>query len=255
MLCINPYRRGQQEFGCGQCICCRINRKRMWTARIQLEAACYDASTFVTLTYEDSSLPAFGSLSREHWRHFSKGIGFRYFGVGEYGSRTWRAHYHAILFGIDAASAESLVSERWPFGFVQVSPFTEAHAGYVAGYVTKKLTKVTEDLPVGCIPEFSRMSRRPGIGVPGLERVYEWLYSEEGSRYVAVTRDVPKVCRVGGRIYPLGRTLALALRNELGLASSDPLRVVPVMPDRPLNTRIAHHERARSIQRRAKGVL
>lgn len=197
----------------------------MWTGRICLEAASHkDPSWFLTLTYGPDSVPASGSLSARDWRAFSKGIGVRYFGVGEYGGVHGRPHYHAILFGIPARTVGDLVAERWRQGFVSVSAFCRERAQYVAGYVTKKWTKPNEELG-DRLPEFSCMSRRPGIGVPGLDWLADWLNTVEGSRYLLRHKDVPREVRIDGRLYPLGQTCVRFLRRESGVPERDPNRV------------------------------
>lgn len=226
MLCIRPFRRGFSEFGCGQCTPCRVNYRREWVGRIGLEvAAARDASSFVTLTYADECLPASGSLSPRDWRAFSKGIGCRYFGVGEYGTLQSRPHYHAILVGVPPASALALAQARWRLGFVSVSSYSRERAQYVAGYVVKRWTRPDAPELEGRLPEFSRMSRRPGIGIPGLKWLAEWLVSSEGAKFIARTRDVPKSVRVDGAIYPLGETCVRYLRAEAGMPEKDPNRL------------------------------
>ena len=225
LLCISPYQRGAAEFGCGQCIPCRINYRRMWVGRIGLEVACHPRpSSFVTLTYGDESVPESGSLSAAHWRAFSKGIGCRYFGVGEYGSLFGRPHYHAILAGIPPGEALQLVSQRWRLGFVSVSDYSRERAQYVASYVVKKWTKPRDELGER-LPEFARMSRRPGIGVPGLAWLAQWLVTAEGAKFIARTKDVPHSVRVDGAIYPLGETCVRYLRLEAGMPEKDPARL------------------------------
>ena len=44
-------------FGCGQCLPCRVNKRRLWTNRIMLESMCHDDNAFVTLTYNDDNIP------------------------------------------------------------------------------------------------------------------------------------------------------------------------------------------------------
>jgi len=51
MLCVKPYMVGPLEFGCGKCVNCLVNRKRLWTSRMMLEACSHADSSFVTLTY------------------------------------------------------------------------------------------------------------------------------------------------------------------------------------------------------------
>jgi len=228
MLCVNPFRpRPGVEHGCGQCMSCRVNRRRMWTARILLEASIYRESSFVTLTYSDEHLRD-GSLSDVHWRQLTKGLPCRYFGVGEYGERSWRPHYHLIAFGVPRASAQALFSERWPYGFVHVGYcVTQNVAQYVSAYTTKGLTNgrsehvqsVLADLP----PEFARMSRRPALGWSGLQFLASWLASD-GRYYLEAMRDVPQSVSFGGKPFPLGRTLVAKLRELCDIPPDDPVR-------------------------------
>lgn len=257
MLCIKPFRKEQTEFGCGQCIPCRINRRRMWTARIALEASVYPSSAFLTLTYNEENVPEKGSLSAEHWREFTKGVGFRYFGCGEYGGRTHRPHYHLVMFGLNAQSPEAVpfVQSRWPYGFVSVLPAHSAHFAYVAGYVVKKMTGKDHPDLNGRAPEFARMSRRPAIGWPALAGTGSWFTSDAGSRWLSENLDVPSSMRVSNRLFPMGRTLRSKLRLEAGV-SEPPLRVFEYDPTRE-RRRVQHYENAKSKRDRvlSGGVL
>lgn len=200
----------------------------MWTGRIGLEASAHaHPSWFVTLTYDEDHVPARGELSRSDWRAFSKGIGCRYFGVGEYGGMSGRPHYHAILFGLPPGTVAELVQERWRKGFVSVSPYSRERGAYVAGYVVKKWTRPIEQLE-GRLPEFAVMSRRPGIGVPGLAPLAEWLVTSEGAKYIARQKDVPHQLKVDGQLQPLGDTCVSYLRQAAGMPESDPNRLANV---------------------------
>jgi hypothetical protein len=235
MLCVNPYRVGTRiEYGCGRCLPCRINRMSMWEGRIILELlGTWKAgaqSSFVTLTYDDKSVPktpdGVPTLRSEDWRAFTHRIGARYFGCGEYGDRTWRPHYHLLLFGMHPERITDLVARRWPHGFFDIKPAAVEHARYSVGYVAKKLTK--PDLPAldGRHPEFARMSRRPAVGTFGLEFLKTWLQSEAGREYVAKHGDVPLCIRKPpsegrkGSTVPLGRTMVRKLREFAGLPAS-----------------------------------
>jgi len=226
VLCIKPFRRPSFEFGCGQCLPCRINRRRTWAARVTLESLAYRESAFLTLTYSPEHTPQDNSLSKAHWREFTKGIGFRYFGCGEYGGRTGRPHYHLVLFGISALEAEVLALSRWRYGFVCSRPFCLAHASYVASYTVKKLGKEDDPrLSPGQIPEFALMSRRPAIGRPGLRPFLRW-FRGPGASVLAADRDVPANIQLDRKLFPLGRTLRHFMRDELGLEHDDPVRTM-----------------------------
>lgn len=268
MLCIKPFRRPSFEHGCGQCLPCRINRKRTWAGRILLEALAHQESSFITLTYSEKALPEGNTLSDEHWREFTKGIGYRYFGCGEYGSRLFRPHYHLVVFGLPPLVAEDFALARWPHGFVCARPFSVEHAAYVAAYTVKKLTSVDDPrLAPGQVPEFARMSRRPAIGTLGLRPFQDWLTTREGARYLAEALDVPQVIKAGGKVFPLGRTLVTKLREACDIPSDLPARnerrrdlykrtgSIPELAALRENKRVASYERQRALSRRSHGVL
>lgn len=170
-------------------------------------------------------MPAGENLNPDHWREFSKGIGFRYFGVGEYGESSTRPHYHAVLYGLDCMEASEVLAERWPYGFTQVRPFAREHAPYISGYVVKKMRDRNDPRLEGRVPEFARMSRRPALGTGSLVELEKWLGTRPGVDYLSRERDVPKGIRVDGQIYPLGRTLVEKLRESIGICpSEDPRR-------------------------------
>ena len=73
------------EYGCGQCMPCRINRRRLWTSRLVLESALHVSNLFVTLTYANDFGPINWSLTPRHitlWlKRLRKMLGYevRYF--------------------------------------------------------------------------------------------------------------------------------------------------------------------------------
>jgi len=171
---------GSVPAGCGQCMPCRINRRRLWTHRMMLESYKHAENSFLTLTYDDEHLPARGSLDPSHtqkWlKRFRKAIAprkVRFYLVGEYGDQSQRPHYHAALFGVgpdgivvnnEYCSVPDIVSRTWGKGHVMLGSLTSASAQYICGYVTKKMTSKFDPRLNGRYPEFARMSRRPGIG-------------------------------------------------------------------------------------------
>lgn len=155
---------------CGRCSGCRFERARQWSVRIMHEASRHPVSCFVTLTYDNDSLPDpptlvprdmtlfLKRLRRWHDRQCLKlGVEFKplaYYYCGEYGDETNRPHYHLCLFGCDFASekqsiqnasgsdglwsAPSLVS-LWSHGHVSIGQLTADSAAYVARYCMKKV--------------------------------------------------------------------------------------------------------------------
>lgn len=186
------------EIPCGKCSGCRLQRSREWANRCMLELEYHKSSYFVTLTYDDAHVPihyysdpetgeALPSMSlvKRDYQLFMKrlrkkfGEGIRFFAAGEYGSQTFRPHYHAILFGLELndlvpykRSAQNFqyynspsLQEVWPNGFAVVAPVTWETCAYTARYVMKKLTGPEAEFyeNFNIVPEFSLMSRKPGI--------------------------------------------------------------------------------------------
>lgn len=233
-----------QAHGCGQCLPCRVNRQRIWTHRILLEASLYADNAFVTLTYSDESLPAGHSLNPKHLRNFLDflrkgykakqeqfGIAeprkLRFFGVGEYGDTTGRPHYHLVLFnfpscrfGLSRYSRSirnccdwcDLIRDTWGRGAVFVGSVEPHSAAYVCGYVTKKLSKDHPELG-DRYPEFSRQSNRPGIGADAMHDVASVVLTHD---LVAREGDVPSALRHGKKVMPLGPYLTRRLRRLCG---------------------------------------
>lgn len=218
-MCLRPYRQGVMEFGCSQCMPCRLNRRRLWTGRLLLEQQSHAASSFVTLTYADEYLPSDGSLSARAVQLFLKRLRnhvgpVRYFAVGEYGGLSDRPHYHVALFG---TADEVAVQRSWPSGFTYVGSLTAHSAAYIAGYVTKKMTHASDERLAGRAPEFARMSLRPGIGALAVEAQLAASYvSRRGARALAHAGDVVGRFRSEGS-WPLGRYLKGKLRDAVGM--------------------------------------
>lgn len=118
----------------------------------------------------------------------------RFYGCGEYGSTTHRPHYHIVIFGLcldDLVHFKTssqgfpyyrskLIEDCWsekvydpvedktfriPFGNAMVCNVSWDTCAYVARYVTKKWSGDYKDFyeSFNIVPEFSRMSRMPGI--------------------------------------------------------------------------------------------
>lgn len=178
MKCTHPVRISDKETAgsmmvpCGHCIACRLNYASMWSIRMMNESKMHDKSVFATLTYNDENLPEKGTLVKRDVQLFLKSLRrpheagkIRYYIAGEYGENYSRPHYHAILFGLGKDDQKE-IEAAWEKGFVYVGNVTDESTSYVARYITKKLSgdKAGEYKKHGVIPEFSIMSRRPGIG-------------------------------------------------------------------------------------------
>lgn len=194
-------------FPCGQCLPCRINRRRLWTHRLLLESYEHSDSIFITLTYADEYLPEFASLDKKasqlFLKRFRKYISprkIRYYFCGEYGSQTHRPHYHAIIFGASLLDGEQ-VARAWPFGRVHVAECNRNTVQYVAGYVTKKFVKKEDDR----VQEFARMSLRPGLGFGAVERLAALISDEKYKHLFQGNSTIPDGLRHGPTFLPFDR--------------------------------------------------
>lgn len=240
---------GVDARGCGQCLPCRIDHRRVWSHRIMLESTLHDDSAFVTLTYEDEKLPKNGSLNKEHIQKWLKRLRrdiqpqkIRYFLAGEYGDNSWRPHYHAALFGYPSCErgrtdhrlkrccgpCEKL-ARTWGYGSVDVGQLEPESAQYIAKYVTKKLTQPDSDknrkwrertwtLLGKRIPEYAQMSLNPGIGAGVTDVLAKTIKGLPDPNLI----DVPGSLRHSKKLMPLGRYLKRKLREKLGRSIDTP---------------------------------
>lgn len=190
----NPETKLRSEVRCGQCRSCRLRRKKAWVGRLLLEARYHTAARFITLTYANDP----GVLDYTDYQLFMKRYRRRYgecrfFAVGEYGGKTGRGHYHAIIFGHgpEVRGFAPLLQEVWTYGYCFDGTVTPDSIGYVAGYVFKENYTPTK------VP-FVQMSLRPGIGMEGIAEMGRST-AERGIRLVAW----PSSIVIGAKSYPL----------------------------------------------------
>lgn len=225
MLCRNPFMAGTVPFGCGQCLPCRINRSRQWMWRQFLESLCHEENCFITLTYDRAHIPGNWQLEPDvvrlwlyRFRKAVRPLRVRFFLCGEYGEESFRPHYHLSLFGVSGLTVvgnntvSSIVERTWGRGFVHVAEFNHLTAQYISGYVIKKL-KDRKDGRCWNVPEFARMSNRPGIGASAMRVISRSLIDNAQDWK---SGDVPHNLRVGKRLIPIGRYLLNKLREECG---------------------------------------
>ena len=183
-----------------QCLSCRVNQSRKWALRVVLEQRISVQTFFVTLTYDEEHVPY--RLSKRHVQLWLKqmrnyGYKFRYYACGEYGSKTRRPHYHAMLYFKSRPNLDILrvdIARAWTRGFSSVrSVDGGATARYVSKYVTKKAT-IEWDAQK---PEWHLSSRSPGLGYEGVAAICESLLHY---KYFHQCDDVPGEMEVDGNI-------------------------------------------------------
>lgn len=225
---------------CGKCIGCRLDYSRGWADRCVMESLCHDPDEcwFITLTYDDdhivtekrSLLTEKGTLTlypkdvqdflkrlREYWHRVYRVDGIRFFMCGEYGSTTFRPHYHLLVYGLPIKDLKPFhknelgqmlyvsdeIQDLWKQGFILIGTMTWETCAYTARYVLKKYKGMNaEDTKdhyeqAMIVPEYTRMSRMPGIARPYYEAHKDQIYRECGG-------DHRKLC-TSEIILPKGR--------------------------------------------------
>lgn len=191
------------EIPCGKCIGCRLDYAQSWANRCMLESKYHEESYFLTLTYDDEHVPKTSyvdvetgeiketsTLVKDHYQAFMKALRqkyakkydnrLRFYMCGEYGSHTYRPHYHIICFGLklddlklysrtpegNSLYNSEFVSSCWSYGYVVIGEVNYETCSYTARYVMKKAMADSKDLfeLMNMQPEFNAMSRHPGIG-------------------------------------------------------------------------------------------
>lgn len=135
---------------------------------------------------------------REYWDYHYKHQGIRFYGCGEYGEKHERPHYHICLMNFpipeeelefeknnelgDALYKCQLIEDIWGKGLIRIGALTWQSAAYVARYILKKQKgECSEEIyrSKGQIPEFTRMSRKPGIGKGWYEENRDEIYKND----------------------------------------------------------------------------
>lgn len=203
LLTFNPMKAldsatGGFELPCNVCTGCRLERSRQWAVRMMHEAHLHEFNCFLTLTYDKQNVPTNNSLDLPALQDFMKRLRshcdyhyqnkIRFFACGEYGDETLRPHYHLIIFNHDFPDKKlfqiknkqklytsDALSSLWPLGHSTTGAVNYTTAAYCARYTMKKIggkkaadyyyrQSPTDGNFYSVRPEFSVMSRRPGIG-------------------------------------------------------------------------------------------
>lgn len=193
---------------CGKCIECLRDRQNSWIYRLFLEDCTSQHSLFVTLTYDQRSLPLvldngfhlrYGEYIKaksicnceltlepddftKYMKRLRKSCGFRngdsrYFMCGEYGTENGHPHYHMLFFydNKEPELVEQFIESCWPYGFVTIEPVIFNRITYVTKYITEDSDFVPKS--EGQYPYYNRQSH--GIGIRGYldeEKFYGEFY-------------------------------------------------------------------------------
>ncbi|AJK28237.1 putative replication initiation protein [Eel River basin pequenovirus] len=183
---------GFADVPCGRCGFCLSNRRKEWSFRLQKEMRCHESASFITLTYSDSNIRYMDDINhdtgecipypvlvKKDLQDFIKRVRYyqskltndkiKYYAVGEYGTKTKRPHYHALMFGIHRGVK---IDNIWEYGHTDVGTCTLDSIDYVTKYVVNK-----KDYKHFLVPPFSCISN--GIGLQHLEDNYELYKSKD----------------------------------------------------------------------------
>lgn len=149
---------------------------------------CVDVETgemFIWPSLVPDDLTKFMKDLRRYYEHHYNHDNIRFYACGEYGDEGGRPHFHILLFNCpipdkvywftnhenEKIYISESISKIWKKGIITVGEVTWNSAAYVARYVMKKQKGDTSgfvklpghELVEGIEPEFTRMSRKPGI--------------------------------------------------------------------------------------------
>ena len=212
---------------CKRCQGCIMDRGKSWANRMEMELPYHENAWFLTLTYDNDHVPKSydqelgvnketGEIEIENltlnfkdlegfWKRLRRWTEYHeraimieykgkmkndlmYYAGGEYGGKTHRPHYHAIVYGLNIQKDELIeykkergkqyyycewLNKIWGNGYIVIGAAEWESMAYTARYCTKKAygsdaKKYYESLAV--VPEDSRQSKTPAIG---------WRYYEE----------------------------------------------------------------------------
>lgn len=153
---------------CGRCLGCLSKKRADWTFRMMEELSVSSSASFLTLTISDSVDTDTGELlvpteldKQSVQRYFKrvykatsvptgkiiesinkkgkivrrveKRSPLKYYVVGEFGTKTKRPHYHAVVFNVD----KEILANKWEEGRTHQGSVTESSIKYVTKYLLK----------------------------------------------------------------------------------------------------------------------
>lgn len=208
--------RGQVPFAfeCRKCLPCRLNNAREKAIRCVHESQMHQNNIFLTLTYSDQHLRS-PRLNYKDFQDFMKRLRetreekINYLVTGEYGDKTKRPHWHAILFNYkpedalylrttdrgDHISSSVLLDEIWGKNDPKKKPneigeVSLESAGYVARYAAKKLAH-GHDQSHDYHPVHKTSSRR-AIGRTWIEKYYEHTFKNGFVVHKGMVTKIPR---------------------------------------------------------------
>lgn len=231
-MCITPLIITQKEYArtvpvpCGRCPECYSRRASAWSFRLMQQEKVSDNALFITLTYDTQHVPltrnGYMSLRKRDLQLFFKRLrkaqdkrkatdsryekmqAIRYYVVGEYGGRTKRPHYHALIYNV----IPELIQDAWlctkdrydkkenckcgkHLGNIHYGTVSGASVGYTLKYMSK-CSQIPMHQNDDRIPEFALMSK--GLGANYLTpQMIKWHRADLLNRMYVNLPDNKKV--------------------------------------------------------------
>lgn len=182
------------QLPCGKCIECRLKYAKEWAIRCVHEAQMHPKNIFLTLTYSNENLVSdkliysdFQKFVKKLRKLQNEPIGI--FVTGEYGEKTKRPHYHAIIFNYapndsvlkytnergDKVFESKTLANLWGLGIAEFGSVTLESAGYCARYSAKKLVHGNDD--EHDFHPISKKSSKHAIGKKWIEKYYPDVFN------------------------------------------------------------------------------
>lgn len=194
MSCFKP-----TLYPCGKCADCGAAKSSDWSCRLAHELTDHEEASFITLTYRIDNIDVCKFDAQTFIRQLRVDLSpkkIRFYLVSEYGEKTNRPHYHAIIFGHDFSKDDGatqirkglftspLLNHAWKKGHTSSGTVTPASIRYVANYVLDRFTErdyvdpdSNDSRPLA--RTFHLMSRNPGIGANWIDRHNPDVYQDD----------------------------------------------------------------------------
>lgn len=183
---------------CGKCPPCINRRKQTWGFRLEQQAKVSASAHFITLTYDTKYVPitsnGYMSLNKrdtvlflKRLRKANREAKLKYYLVGEYGGKTFRPHYHALIFGADVRT----IQPAWGLGSVHYGQVQGQSVQYTLKYMHKDV-RIPQHARDDRQPEFANMSK--GLGLNYLtDEMVQWHKQAPGKRLYCPVEDGKKI--------------------------------------------------------------
>lgn len=214
---------------CGKCFLCLKKRTTEWFIRYKLERNSPEfintSSLFITLTYDEEhndinsdNISYIGSTPVKHLNYsdfqlFMKRLRKHYCNdkikfmcVGEYGMKSYRRHFHALIFGFNNLedNYKYIISSLWNKGFIDIKPCDDNAVFYLLKYSFKSFyTSRKFFIDNGIVPPMFRVSQGFGkqYALSNSDKLIKDMYIRIDGYTYAIPRYFIKLFRKMEYIY------------------------------------------------------